>query len=521
MPADADFVAVGNFKTIIESAGGSLEEGKFTLPSFAKDKMKDVTDDEDYQVAVKFLKKCGADVDACAVTGNFYDNVPVFIVALNDEEKFVAALKSEGFSLKETEEGVAFYALMTYESTYSAEYNDYCYVGVYDGFAYAIADVSKENANKTMRIVKNMIDESAETSFADTPFCDYITSGNAAGIAIRMPGEVKSELKENGVSGDMLDMYGGVVCFKGDLTKNVATFSMKCFDEEGNEKDMTAMKKYIDLSAKISADALAYMGKDEVLVYAASIKDVNWDDYLDMVAEVSGMRRSERAALIMAKSYLEKLNGTVAMGLGVKNGMQSFTDIEDDQQSALTEVSVTMVCEVKEGKANGLINDIKALLDAQNLAYSKTSDGLAILMPGEGSSKFYISAKDDILIMSNQKIAADNNPVVKNVNFGDYFAAGGLFLSKNNALMKDFGIKNDLKVSVGVDGETLETTAVIEMEGDDQAGIIGTLIKAAFKVADKLDEISRAKYDTSYDGPDYFEPEEWADSAATDSIALP
>ncbi len=519
VPANADFVAVGNLKTVIESAGGSVEEGKIKLPAYVADKMKEATETEEYKDFEAFLKKSGADIDACAITINFYEKLPTVIFALNDEEKFVNAIKGEDFKMKEVKDGVTFYAKATYESEY---YTRYCYLAIKDGYVYCHPEVNKERENQTVRAIERLIEEADDASFAGTSFSDYITSGNAAGIAVRVPGELKSTMRDAGIPGDMPDLYEGVVCFKGDLTENAATFSMKWFDEEGNEKDLGALSKFMDMSAKINTDALAYMGADEFIVYAAGLKDVNWDNYIDMMSEAARMSRSDKAMLTIVKSYLEKIDGTVAVGFGLKNGVASISQLEQGEGVA-KEASLTIVCEVKSGKATGLISDLKRVLDQYNVDYNDKSGGLSFTLPG-GNGSIYLEAKDDILVLSNNKIKDDNNnPVVENVSFGNYIAAAGVYLSKDNPLMKDLKVKNDVKVAFTIDGQTLETTMTLEMDGDNSTGIIGKFVKAIISATEQIEKIMEERYAASND--DYYddgftpEPDMWEEPAVADTVA--
>ncbi len=490
IPADADFVAVGSFKTIIESAGGSVDGSQVELPDYITGKMSE-NDTEEYEEFKSLLKKTNVDLNACALTINYEGGDAFFVMAMNDEEEFVNAIESEDFTEKETENGATFYAKRTHDSD-NDDYDKFAYLAVKNGLVLGTPEVRSYNVAKVTDEMKRMIEEAEKKSFAGTAFGDYITSGNAAGIAVRVPDEAKDIMKKAGIAGEMLNMYEGVVCMKSDLTDNSAKVSMKWFDEEGKEKDFESMNKFMNLNAKINADALSYMGPDEFFIYAASIKDANWDEYLNMLSEVARMKSSEKTILLIAKSYLEKIDGTVALGFGLKNGMQSFFKI-DKGKDIVNEMSATIVCELEEGKAEGIMNDIKTLLDQQSMPYNSEDDGISMTLP-DGSGSVYLGAKDDILVLSNHKIEKSDNPVVDNIDFDNYIFASGVYLSKDNPLMKDLGVKNDVKMEITVGGKSLETNMTLEMEGESSTGIIEKIIKTVIGIAEESEKLTQKRY---------------------------
>ncbi len=77
IPEDVDIVFVGNVKTVLESAGGSIKDGKIELPSFITNEMS-ASAEEKFDEVNDILKKSGLDPEAIAVFGNFYYSVPVF-----------------------------------------------------------------------------------------------------------------------------------------------------------------------------------------------------------------------------------------------------------------------------------------------------------------------------------------------------------------------------------------------------------------------------------------------------------
>ena len=108
IPADLDIVVVGDAKTIIESAGGTIEESQIILPSYLTDEMSN-SDLNEYDKLKSFLKNSGIDVNACAIAGNYSDSNPIVVFALQDQNKFTKTIEENDFREKDTENGVIYY----------------------------------------------------------------------------------------------------------------------------------------------------------------------------------------------------------------------------------------------------------------------------------------------------------------------------------------------------------------------------------------------------------------------------
>ncbi len=486
IPADADLVAVGNLKTIVESAGGSIDGSQITLPSYITDKMSE-NDTKEYQEATSLLGKSGVDVDACAIAGYFKEEQGYFIAMLNDKDMFVKAIEGEEFKMSETDNGITFYVKQTSDSD-NNQYDKFCYCAIKDDCVIGTFDISGKDQTKATTGIKTMIEKAGKQSFASTSFSEYITSGNALGLAVRMPKELQETVKQSALPADMMSIYEGVICMKSDLTSNEAKMSWKFFDKEGKELDTTPFEQYANLDAKISADAMSYMGPDEFFVYAVCLKDVNWDKYLETVATATKMSASDKMTITMAKSYLEKFNGTIALGLGVKNGMQSITSMQKGLEG-VNEASMTVVCETQDGKAADLMNEAKGLLDMFGMPYESDGNKLSMTIPG-GYGTVYLEANGNVLILANHEIKKGSNPVVKHVDFDDNIFATGIFLGKDNQLAKDFGIQEDIKMAITGDSKSMESTMTLEIGGDSSTGVIEKFAKVIPQIIEAGKKIS-------------------------------
>lgn len=513
VPAETDMVVIGNVKTIIESLGGSVEGSSITLPSYINNELSE-SDADAYDNAKSFLKNSGINMDACAMMMDYNDGHPIVVFSLDDSKQFIRTIEDEGYREKDEEDGVVFYSKKVYESSYDSDYDNYGYVAIKDNYAYWIDSVWKGSDFKPMKALSNLIADASEKSFVKTKFCDYITSGNAAGAAFKLPRELRREMRDAGLPREIADIYEGVICLKGDLTNNEATITAKWLDEDGETKDFGMFNKYVNTKAKINPQVLSYMNKDDSFVYAVSMKDVDWDGYMDMIAETTRVSRSDKSVMTIVKSYLEKLDGTVAVGIGVTNGLESLAKIEQGR-NVFNEFSMTVVCETKQGKAKGIINDMKGLLDSEHIEYNDKSNGFSLNIPGEDAI-LYVEANDDVVVLSNQSIKKGNNATVNNMNFGDYIAVAGIVLNKSNQLMRDLNVGHGMKMSLAFDAENVEGTLNFAIGGSEQQGVIEKLTRIILDLVSREKELTKKWRDFRPEYNDY----EIDESFYADSIAV-
>lgn len=527
IPENAEFVAVGNVKTIMESAGGSIEDSKLQLPGNIKDALSG-SSVEDLEKANDFLKKAGVDLNACAVFGNYKDFSPVIVFALDDKSKFVEAIEKEKFKEIDFDGEGKLYRKTVYESD-NADWNDYGYIAVKDDYAYWINNVGAGRATKVTKQLADVIEEAGKGNFADTNCGDYILDGNAGGVAFTWPKEIRRQLRDNGMPSDVVDIYSGGICLRGNLENDKATVDIQLFDEKGDKVDGSKFKAFMNASATISKDALALLGKDEFMVYAMTLKDFNWDKYIEMFAKSSGISRSDRAQLNAVTSYLEKIDGTVTMGFGLTNGLESVGSLAYKANDMFSQFSTTLVVETKEGKAKQLVEDMKGLMEKMHLPFSETASGFSIDLQAYAGSpgKIYVKNVGNFIAIANHDIKESNdNPLVKSSDLDDYLSVFCMGLTSDNKLMRDLYIKNNVKLTFGCKSGSLETNMVLEIDGDKDTGIIAKAAKIVLAIINHADDIEQkvksmnpnpypsweADSDTVVAYEDYYD----ADSLATD-----
>ena len=504
--ADADFVITGDIKTILESAGGKAEGSEVKMPDYIGTMQSD-RDAREMEKDLQWLKNSGIDVTSGAVVFlKYQDRAPFIVFAITDKDKLKKALEVEGFNENDKVDDVDIYVKKD-EGEYGS-YTRNSYVAIDGGYGYWIPDVWSDD-DKGMKMIKQYLLSLSNNTMASTDIADYVSEGNVAGMIAKLPSELRREMAKAGVPEEMANLYSGYVCINSKLDGDEAEARLKLFDENGKAKTTEDWNKMMDIKAKIDPEALAYMSPEESLIYAVSMKNINWDKYMDQFDSSGRLSRQDKSFLTIVKSYLEKFDGTVAIGVGLKNGKTSIEAI-DKGEEVLNHLPVTIVAQTKEGKAASLIKDIKSLLGNQNeLFYTSTSNGLRLTLPKEAGT-LWLEAKDNMLILSTLPVKKGSNPVAEHVNFQDYIFAAALHLGKDNALMRDFDIKNDLTATLAFDAEEGELVLKVKMTGEGETGLIERFVRSVIGMGKKYEQMReerRQQYYEDYMAADTILPE--------------
>ncbi len=478
VPSDTEVVLIGDVKTVFESAGGTLTDSKVTMPSWLTEITDgDVINGKDLDEVNDFIKNSGVNLDECMLAMKDKWGTPLIVVALDDQKKFVNYIEEKKYSEEDSKDGIVFYK--EEDSGLSSSY-----VAIKDSYAYLMSAVYyKEGSFDPVKGICRIIDEAKDSPFSKTSMAKYI-SGHVLGVSFKMPRYLCRELKASGLPSDLVDLYNGYVCLKGSLDSDDVEMEAKVFDENGKVKSMKDFSKMMNLNAKVSNKALSFMGKDESLVCATSLKDFKWSAYLDMIADMSGMPGSSRRQLGMVEDYLKNIDGTVAFGFGFTNGLESIYTLNYGRH-VMNEIAFTLVVETKDGMAKKLMGDLEDLMMIASIPYegSASKGYFAVEIPGEGTISE--AAEGNFLVVSNHKIKqSKDNPTVKAFDFDDYLAAVACKLDKENKLMKDLGLNNDVMLSYYGDVKDMELTMKLEVKGGKGAGVlekIGNMILTASK----------------------------------------
>ena len=495
VPADADFVITGDIKTILESAGGKAEGSEVKMPDYIGTMQSD-RDAREMEKDLQWLRNSGIDVTSGAVVFlKYQDRAPFIVFAITDKDKLKKALEVEGFNENDKVDDVDIYVKKD-EGEYGS-YTRNSYVAIDGGYGYWIPDVWSDD-DKGMKMIKQYLLSLSNHTMASTDIADYVSEGNVAGMIAKLPSELRREMAKAGVPEEMANLYSGYVCINSKLDGDEAEARLKLFDENGKAKTTEDWNKMMDIKAKIDPEALAYMSPEESLIYAVSMKNINWDKYMDQFDSSGRLSRQDKSFLTIVKSYLEKFDGTVAIGVGLKNGKASIEAI-DRGEKVLDHLPVTIVAQTKEGKAASLIKDIKSLLGNQNeLFYTSTSNGLRLTLPKEAGT-LWLEAKDNMLILSTLPVKKGSNPVAEHVNFQDYIFAAALHLGKDNPLMRDFDVKSDLTATLAFDAEEGELVLKVKMTGEGETGLIERFVRSVIGMGKKYEQMREERRQQYYE----------------------
>ena len=494
VPADADFVMTGDIKTILESAGGKAEGSEVRMPDYFGEMQSD-REAREMEEDQRWIKNSGIDVTSCAmVIHKYQDRYPVIVFAIADKDKLKKALEVEGFKEKDEVDDVDIYVKK--DEGYSS-YTRQSYVAIDGGYGYWIGEVWSDDA-KGMKMIKQYLLSLSNRPMADTDMADYVCDGKAAGMIAKLPSELRREMAKAGVPEEMANLYSGYVCLNAKIDGDEAEARLKLFDENGKAKTTEDWGKMMDMKAKIDPEALAYMSPEECLVYAVSVKNMDWDKYMAQFASAARLSRQDKSVLTIIKSYLEKFDGTLAIGVGLKNGKASVEAI-DKGEEVLNHLPVTIVAQTKEGKAASLIKDVKSLLGNQNeIFYTSTSNGLRLNLP-KNIGTVWFEAKDNMLILSSLPVKKGSNPLAEHVNFQDYIFAAALHLGKDNPLMRDLDAKSDLTATLAFDAEAGEAVLRLKMTGEGEAGLIERFLRSVIGMGKKYEQMREERRQQYYE----------------------
>lgn len=428
IPADVDYAVTFNPTAFVESAGGTVNDGLITLPDVVTENLdnRSVSGMTEF---FQFIQQSGISTETSALFGYIEQHdKPIVVTRYADYDKLVATLEAKDFMPQANPIG----ALEVYghDNALVALTDSYLMFTVGNYAEQAIAQL--ENAATTAAdkslegtpMGKALTAEASDLAFALT-YSDKMINGLAAG-AMQMPTT-------------LLDMFkGAIVCGTFKLGDDSLTGTMRSLDADGQPIDIMKTGLLSSQPANISSKALSYLGNDEQMVMAFNLKGLDWNtlfnDYL-----LPNVGRSERMAFTLVRSYLEKFDGTVALGLGVTNGMESFRNLDANVDPG-KQFAATLVLETAEGQAEGLMTDIRSLLDNIGLPYSSNDDGLSAEIPGTGMT-VYAAVKDNMIVVSNNQISdKHSNEAVKKSDMDAYNSAFALYLPEDNKLMSDLGL---------------------------------------------------------------------------------
>lgn len=498
IPAESDVVMVGNVKTVLESMGGSLENNKIKLPAnvedlFSEGEIKELENFND------LLKNSGIDPEAAGGMVDYSMDIPILVVALEDAEKFTRMLDKEGYREKDSESKVKYYAKYLYPDM---DESPKSFVAVNGDVAYYIERISPYKEINGVTYLQRIIDNATERNVAETKYGDYLIDGNIGGTAITLPRELRKQMRGQGIPEEILSLYQSTVVVRGNLTETQCALSCKIFDENGEEVNTEKFKKFVDLSEPINKEALKLIGKDEIMIAAANIKSINWDNYFDLLTSMPGLSRSARAEMRATLSFFRNIEGTVAIGIGVTEGKESLYQVSINKKGFSSKhMPMTVVIETKANKSKQLLSDLKNMAEKAGIPFEDGANKFTITLPTnpDESTTIEVSTHGNFLVIANHKVqSTDENPTLNENDLTEYNSAFILNLDKNSRLGKDLEMTNSLTMLAYTKPNSLEGTMLIEVsDGDNNSkqGVLANLIQTFSKMAKSMETLQERRWE--------------------------
>lgn len=481
IPADAEMVFVGDFATVAQSAEVEITtDGISSLPSYLTDLIPVSTDDLLKQ-ANEEIKNWGVDVTAVAVFYQESLSEPVVVARVTDSSALASFLKGEDFE-ESTSDG-----FKVYTKTYDWDWaSDVSCVVVNGNYAYSYVDeVYVSGDDDPKRDLVKAVKSVASGNFASTPAGEYIAKGNAGGMALVCSEKNAKRLRRQGLPADMArDAEGAFIGMRFDLNGSELKLTTQVLDKNGSNFDFS---KYAGVAtpatpATISQKAVEYLAPETCALAALTFGDVDWNAVIDQVVNMGGVSNEEETVMRMAVTYLKSLEGTVTIGVGVKDGLYSIARLANDRnRRPFDDLVLSAAVQTKPGKAQGMFRDMASMLAASGLPYGVTDNGVSISIDEIGAT-FYISAFDDMITLSTVPISGrSNNAVTKAVSFGGNNGALAIVLNKNSSIMEQLGANIGLQLLAATDPSNVEFTVSLKALGTSDP-LLKALIKLGFDV---------------------------------------
>ncbi len=477
LPEDSDIVVVFNAEALISSSGGTVEKGtvKFS-EEFRRLFVKD--DIENYERTMKFLSTAGIDLTQMAIIYSYDHVVPTLVFNVEDINTFKPALEEYGFVETDSRDDITILSKRVFESPEGRNFDRFDYIALNEKCVYWKYNVCISQSAKPLRVLTDIIEGAHKSSFSNSPYAKYL-KGNAGAMSFSLPTSLRDNLrKANLPTAEIEPLLSARICMSCNIDNDDLDLVAQSYDEKGKQLKVSDYVKYIDPDAAISTRPLAYLERNENLIYAFTLECIDWNEYFSRLNNTGMMTPSQKLAATIAKSYLEQIDGTVAVGMSLTDGFNSLTRINSGD-NLLKELNITVVAET--AKAKSVVEDLKSLMNTGNIEYTDNGDGFTFTVP-ESHTELTAKAVDNILILSNCQIDKVLNPVVKNFDFDDYNTTAILSLPHTDTLMKDLYIDNDVELSFSSDFDESKVVFNLSVSGDSNEGILAKLISMALSI---------------------------------------
>lgn len=453
IPADTDVVTVIDANAILESAGGSVSDGKINLPDYVTQYLPAAG-----KAKLEPILNSGAvDISNIVFAGNYSDKQPVVVLSVRNREAFLKILTDNGARESQTKGDIDIYLL---DGNEIALGKDFALIGA-GGEVYGV------------------LHRAESSDFASTDYAKHL-NGHVVAVSADLAKIIANDTDLSKLSLPAEFTNSRIIAFA-DLTTDELKARMELVNTKGKVLKFTdMMPEGVDFKpSTISKKALEFLNQNEMLVYAVSLKDVNWDKYLETLS--SQMPAEAAMGVTIAGAYLENIDGTVAVGVGPAQGVGVMQLLTGSNSDLMKNISVTAVVEMKDGKAKEMLKQLSGLAASMNLPIADNGDKITLNM---GATSISAYAKDDFMVVTTSGMQPGNNPTVAAFDWGRW--GGGFGLAAGNSLLNGFGLNGyDAQAAIYAD-DFSGVNMTLKVTGGAEKGLIERIAKAALKAANSI-----------------------------------
>lgn len=514
VPADADLVILGQSKALFDNADIKLANNQLEFPNYITSEYPGKQ--SDFDKINDRLDESGLDISQVAVFACFEQaKDPVTVVKIADNKK-AEKFFEDAYELNLKEKGAKiYYDEHSYSSSYFSYSSENCAV-VYDGYVYFGHTYYYDSKGEAAHdLVLDFIKSAEKKSFADTKIAGKMTDGNVCAVAFSLSSWSKFFGADAASKLTKSLPEDGYLFFTGNISGKEATIESMMVDAKGNVIDAIKLPEltlnsrsdqavyditalFANNLAPVNAKTLRYLNSDTNLAYAINVGNVDFAKMVDILESGRMLSRSEASMARLATVYQTYLDGTVAFGLGYTgNASDAYFSRESD---IVKYISLSLVGQIKEGKAEKVLNDIKGLLQTQgaDVPCTSTEYGIAIAIPEIGTT-VYISAVDDMLIVSNKPFTgASDNGVSSCGNFDNSLALMAFSMPKESPLFTELGIDCGFQASAVTADKGAQGKMVAKVT-DTKDNLIPAIVKSFYNAYNAATRFERKRSDTYYD----------------------
>lgn len=268
LPADADVVAVVNLKTVVEAAGGKIENTTVNLPKLLLDSLSE-NGRGDVEYYTSMLSSGYVDPNSFALMWSYADsNKPILVMTLTDPDMFVKMIHRDGFLKYSDETATTYYTATRWDKAGKESYP--CYA-IINGHVYYLSDVAPGSATTPADVLSSILSRVREKPLAKSPAGEFIMDGEAVGIMFKPGEKIKEQMKKS----DAQKLQDGTLCLKGGFEGEALKLTGKIVATDGTDADISPLKDLFDANGAVNGKALLgeVVNSDSVLL--ANINTAN------------------------------------------------------------------------------------------------------------------------------------------------------------------------------------------------------------------------------------------------------